>query len=382
MARVVFVNHLTQGSASFYRQEGFARCLRKQGFETTLVCRSSRGVRDHGSTAFDVTQFWAEPFPFRLTSNIRLLARAIRGADIVHINRANPYTATILTLARGSSRAAVVADMEDWDGYGGYSSYIGSYGPKGWALTGCERTFPRTADAVIVVSRLLRSYMLEIGVPREKLFVIHNGFDSDLFRPDVDGKEARDKFGLSDDPVLMYSSTFWEFERSQHERAFTALGMVVKEVPNAWLLLTGREESEIGASLKAAGIMERVVRPGFVPRKELPKLMAAADVAVHMVSDHRFHRASSPMIVPEYMAMGKPVVAPRVGELAEILDGGAGLLVDRADPGSIASAAVALLGDGKLRKRVGEDARAKATRDYSYEAATVRLREAYDKALS
>ena len=383
MARVVFVNHLPRGSASSYRQEGFARCLRRLGFKTSLVCRSGgAGGGDGRSAPFDSVAHWNEPFTFRLGSNARLLARAIRDADIVHINRANPITATLLTLVRRSSRAAVVVDLEDWDGYGGYSSYIGSHGPKGWALTAYERTFPRTADAVVVVSKLLYSYMLSVGVPKEKLFVIHNGFDGDLFSPGVDGCGTRERYGLSGAPVLMYSSTFWDFERRQHETALAALQIVLEEVPDAKLLVTGREESDVIRVLGGGDAGGRVVLPGFVPRAELPQIMAAADVAVHVISDHPFHRASSPMIIPEYMALGKPVVAPRVGELGELLGGGAGVLVDGMDPGSIAQAAVGLIRDRGLRAKVGEAAKEKAWREYSYEKATARLGQAYERALS
>ncbi len=385
MVGVVFVNHLPRGTASSYRQEGFARCLRKEGYETTLVCRAGGSApvnAEGGDAAFGRTLHWVEPFPFRLASNARLLSSAIKGAAVIHINRANPYTATLLSLVRGSSGAAVVVDLEDWDGYGGYASYIGSHGPKGWALTGYERMFPRTADAVVVVSKLLHAYMLSVGVPREKLFLVHNGYDSALFGTDVDGREAREKYGLGDAPVVMYSSTFWEFERKQHEIAFAALRKIVDEVPHVRLLMTGRETSDFGGALAAGGIRERVVRPGFVPREMFPGLMATADVAVHVISNHPFHRASSPVIIPEYMAMGKAVVAPRVGELGEILGDGAGVLVDNVDSDLIASAAVGLLRDDGLRKEVGDRARAKAVRELSYEAGTAKLRQAYEKALS
>ena len=382
MSRVVFVNHLPQGSASSYRQAGFAKCLREDGVETVLVCRSRKqrppdDTAGRGRRPFDRTLCWDEPFPFRMASNLRVLSEAVREADVVHINRANPYTATILSLVRRSSRAALVVDMEDWDGYGGYSSYIGSYGPKGWALTFYEKTFPLTADAVVVVSRLLKSYMLSLGVPERKVSVIHNGFDGELFGRKLDVGSTRERLGLGDSPVVMYSSTFWEFERAQHEAAFSALGLISKEVPEARFLLTGKEESSVAQAIDASGVRGRVVRPGFVPREEFPQVMAAADVALHIITRHPFHAASSPMIVPEYMAMGKPVVAPAIGELTELLGGGAGVLVSDGDPGSLAAAAVRLLRDRDLRRGVGEAARRKAWERYSYEAATGVLKRAY-----
>lgn len=392
MASVVFVNHLPEGSASSYRQAGFARCLRRRGFDTTLVCRGSNAGRESGGSAprsgqgagrdFDRKVYWAEPFPYDLLSNLRVLSGALEGADIVHVNRANPYTATLLAAARRSRRAPLVVDLEDWDGYGGYSSYIRSYGPKGWVLTGFERTFPPKADAVVVVSKLLRSYVLSLGVPQEKVFVVHNGFDDDLFRPEVDGSGVREEYGLSDDPVVMYSSTFWKFERALHETALSSFELVLKEVPEARLLMTGREVLDIGTVLREGRVGSRVVRPGFVPRSAVPELMASADVAIHVISGHPFHAASSPMIIPEYMAMAKPVVAPRIGEIPEMLGDGAGILVDDVEPEPIARETVRLLTDRRLRKRVGGAARLRARERYSYEAGTADLMRAYERALA
>ena len=382
MRSVVFVNHLPRGSASSYRQEGFAKYLRKEGLETTLVCRGS-GVPAVGrGGAYTREVNWTEPFPLMLVQNARLLARAARSADIVHVNRANPFTATLVSLVRGAIRGRVVVDMEDWDGYGGYSTYIQSHGPKGWALTAYERAFPRTADAVVVVSRMLRDYMVRTGVPEERLTVINNGFDEEVFTPGEDSDLARKRYGLAESSVVIYSSTFWEFEKEQHELAFEALRRILKEVPDARLVLTGREDSSISGALRRSGIEGRVVRTGFVPRARLPGIMAAADVAVHVIGADAFHRASSPMIVPEYMAMGKPVVAPRVGELEVILSGGAGVLVDEVDPASIAEAAVRLLRDREEREAVGRRARMKAVEKYSYRSETEELMRVYERALA
>ena len=69
------------------------------------------------------------------------------------------------------------------------------------------------------------------------------------------------------------------------------------------------------------------------------------------------------------------------GELGELHGGGAGVLVDGMDPGSIAQAAVGLIRDRGLRAKVGEAAKEKAWREYSYEKGTARLGQAYERAL-
>ena len=294
----------------------------------------------------------------------------------MHVNRANPYTATLATVARRETRRLVV-DMEDWDGFGGYSSYAGRYDPAGFLLTFYEQTFPRSADEVVVVSGLLQSRMLRAGVPGERISVIPNGFDPDLFHPGVDGRGARSRYGLDGSPVIIYAGSFWPFELEVHRLALRAFARVLGSEPEAKLMVVGRSSRAIADMAKDFGIEKRVAFTGFVPRSEVPGLMAAADVALHMISGHPFHLASSPMIVPEYMAMGKPVVAPALGELRSMLGSGAGLLVGRPDPQELASAVIRVAEDAALRRSLGARAAERARKMYSYELLAERLADVY-----
>ncbi len=386
MDRVVFVNHLKTGSASSYRQAGLAKYLRKLGYHTSLLGRGSQdgnsaSSRDENASAYDETFFWEEQIAGRALQNLLLLRRILREADIVHINRANPYTATLMGFERSSFGGALVVDMEDWDGYGGYSTYARKLGPRGWLLTGYERVFPRMGDAVVVVSQLLRSYMLGVGVPEEKVSIIHNGFDEDLFDPGIDGREARMEYGLGSSPVVMYSGALWSFEREQHEVTLEAFRRVCAQVPDARLLLTGRGDLELKKTIEKLNLEANVVATGFVPRSKMPHLMAAADVALHVISYHPFHRASSPVIIPEYMAMGKAIVAPSSGELPTLLADGSGLLVGGLDSSALAAGVVRLLKDASLRKELGTRAARRSRELYSYRVAAASLKKTYDSAV-
>ncbi len=387
MDKVVFVNHLRTGSASNYRQAGLSRYLRKLGYHTTLIGRESQGgasATSIGSIShpeFDEVIFWDEPIAEKLVSNLSLLSRALHDADVSHVNRANPYTATLTCLDRSSFGGALVVDMEDWDGYGGYSSYARKFGPRGWVLTGYERTFPRMADGVVVVSELLRSYMMSIGVPERKISLIHNGYDEDLFDPSTDGSRVRAEYHLGGSPVVMYSGALWSFEKEQHEVALKAFKKMCMEIPDAKLLITGKGDLELKKTIEEMKLGDNVVTTGFVPRSRMPEVMAAADVALHVISYHPFHRASSPVIVPEYMAMGKPVVAPASGELAFLLADGAGLLVNGLDSSALAAGLVKLLRDASLRVELGATAMRRSKELFSYRVAASALKSAYDNAI-
>lgn len=229
----------------------------------------------------------------------------------------------------------------------------------------------------MTVSHLLTSRMAQLGVPREKMVLIPNGYDEELFNPSMSGGEIREQYALKDSPVVIYMSTFWKFERGLHETALAAFKEVTRQVPDARLLMVGGGNLPVSSLIAERGLEGRVIPTGFVERRRVPMLIASADVALHVISDHPFHAASSPMVMPEYMAMGKPIVAPRTGELAYALTGGAGWLVSGARPDLLATGVVALLKDEQRRHEMGLTAEKKAREEYSYRSLAAKLKAAY-----
>jgi glycosyltransferase involved in cell wall biosynthesis len=108
-------------------------------------------------------------------------------------------------------------------------------------------------------------------------------------------------------------------------------------------------------------------------RRDIPELVAALDVAVNS-SDFE----GTPLSVLEYMALGKAIVATRVGGTPALLsDGTHGVLVEPRDPGALASAIDALLRDPDRRRRLGEAAAARQREQFGLDAMVTRLEELY-----
>jgi glycosyltransferase involved in cell wall biosynthesis len=383
MAKVAFVNHLRLGSASSFRQAGLAKYLARLGVPSDFLGREGHSVTNVAEVppewrCFDRISYWKEPLVPGLGDNVRLLRSVARESSLLHVNRANPYTATVVALGKPLANKLVV-DMEDWDGFGGYSSYAGFYGARGGLLTLYEKSFPRLGDLVLTVSHLLTARMIQLGVPRQKLMLVPNGYDEELFNSSISGEAIRAEYGLGDSPVVIYMSTYWRFEKELHEIALRAFREVSSEHPEARLLMVGGGDLDVRSLVAGFGMEGVVVPNGFVNRKQIPSLIAAADVALHVISDHPFHRASSPMVMPEYMAMGKPIVAPRIGELAYALEGGAGWLADAADPKLLAIGVNALLDDETMRQEMGQKALARVKEEYSYGTLAARLKVAYER---
>jgi glycosyltransferase involved in cell wall biosynthesis len=385
MRRILFTNHLPPGSASCYRQSDLAKYLALRGFRCDFIARSPRGppgpLQEPASPnggPFRSTTYWEEPLERRLLANVRLFRKTIHGEPLIHVSKAFPFTAAVISLAN-HPRKKLSIDMEELDGYGGYASYAGFYGAKGGLLTVCERLFPPQADVVPAVSHHLLERMHQLGVPRDRLLFVPNGYDKDRFNPSVSGEGVREAYSLGDSRVVIYVSTFHRFETELHRVALAAFKLASTEVPDAKMLMVGGGNLDIRSLIAEARLQDRVVPAGRVPREMIPRMIAASDMALHVISNHPFHVSTAPMVVPEYMAMAKAVVAPKIGELAFGLAEGAGLLVERPDPRLLADGMVTLLKDESRREAIGREALKRARAEYSFEVLAARLGAAYDR---
>jgi glycosyltransferase involved in cell wall biosynthesis len=145
--------------------------------------------------------------------------------------------------------------------------------------------------------------------------------------------------------------------------------------PDARLLVVGEgpEGPRLLEELSRRGLCGAAELTGAVPPTEVPGLLGRMDAAVAPYPNlKRFY--FSPLKVYEYMAAGLPVVASRVGQLAELIqDRVNGLLCPPEDALALAAALEELEKDPGLRRRLGEAARATVIREHSWEAVARRL---------
>jgi glycosyltransferase involved in cell wall biosynthesis len=124
---------------------------------------------------------------------------------------------------------------------------------------------------------------------------------------------------------------------------------------------------------RAARDVPGVLFTGPLPHAELPDALASADIGVAPFDPHRHAPLQlgfywSPLKIYEYMAVGLPVVAPSLPRLGRLIEHGReGLLYDPAEPRGLDRALVALA-DADLRRRLGDAARARVVRDFSWAA--------------
>lgn len=242
-----------------------------------------------------------------------------------------------------------------------------------------ERLVVSQADAVLAVSSALRAHAIALGAPPSRVHVLPNGVDPTLFRPGLRDPGVRKRWRLGDGPVLGFVSGL----RPWHgvDDLMPLLAALAPRHPDLRLVVAGDGPARERLVREAAsrGLADAVVFTGWVPHEELAPLVRHFDVglAPYGVPPHAFY--FSPLKLFEYMACGVPVVAPALGQIAEIVrDGVTGLLYPPGDVAALAAACHALLRDPARRARVGGAAAAEIHARYTWDhnaAALIRLVE-------
>ncbi len=191
------------------------------------------------------------------------------------------------------------------------------------------------ADGVIAVSAALRTAMVELGAAPERITVLRNGVDTDLFHP-LDRGTARAALGLTR-PTLI--SVGLLIDRKGHHRVIEAMA----SLPEFELLVVGEgpERPRLEALIARLGLAGRVRLLGARPHSELAACYAAADALVLASS-----REGWANVLLEAMACGTPVIAARIWGNPEVVqEKVAGLIYDENTPEGIVAGVKALFAD-------------------------------------
>jgi glycosyltransferase involved in cell wall biosynthesis len=222
------------------------------------------------------------------------------------------------------------------------------------------------ADRVIVNSAAACREEAAGGVLRTRLVHIPNGIGA-LDPPGV----GRAALGLPDGPLAL---AVGQLERIKgHHVLLRAWPTVRRAVPDASLVLVGdgRRRLDLERQARRLGVADSVRFLGFCC-PATPHL-AACDVLVQPSLTE-----GMPNVVLEAMALGRPVVATRVGGSIELIEEGeTGLLVPPVDADALAGALASLLVDPDRRAALGAAGRRRAREQFSIEAVAARTAALY-----
>jgi len=200
-----------------------------------------------------------------------------------------------------------------------------------------QLALPR-AGRVVAVSRSLAAAARELGVPDDRIDLIGNGVDSELFHP-RDRAAARAELGHAGDTRkwIVYVGRL-EADKGVPDLAI-AFQQVAAARSDAVLVLIGDGKARAAAEEMLKPLGDRVLFLGARPLAEVPVWMGACDILT-LPSHHE----GTPNVLLEALACGRRVVATRVGGIPDVVHRDElGALVPASDPGALAQALLAAL---------------------------------------
>jgi glycosyltransferase involved in cell wall biosynthesis len=200
------------------------------------------------------------------------------------------------------------------------------------------RTLQRS-DKVIAVSDALRSRILALNVPENKVVSLKNGVNKELFNS-MDKTACRNKLSLSpDDRIILFIGNLVPIKGVDH--LIEAVALLGKDREKVKLVIVGGGPLQESLTNKAEslGVRGSVLFAGRRSHDEIPVWMNACDIFCLPSLNE-----GCPNVVLEALACGKPVIATRVGGIPELIRSeDCGFLVQPADTAALAKAMIKAL---------------------------------------
>jgi glycosyltransferase involved in cell wall biosynthesis len=219
-----------------------------------------------------------------------------------------------------------------------------------------EKFLYARATHILVNSPAYKEYMIGKGVPEKKITYIAYGTDVDMFNPQVDGSSIRAELGLQDAFVVLYAGALGQandvdtiLRAAQRLMSYDKIYFVLfgdgKERP--WL----QSEAE---RMK----LTNVIFAGVRAKKEMPLVVASADVCLAILQDIPMFRTTYPNKVFDYMAAGRATVLVIDGISRDLIESSnGGVFVQPGDDELLAKTILELSKDAKRVQQMGQNAR-------------------------
>lgn len=191
---------------------------------------------------------------------------------------------------------------------------------------------PRAAR-IVAVSRSLAAAAEGLGVAPDRVDLVTNGVDAELFQP-RDRTAARAALGRAGDQRrwILYVGRV-EADKGAHDLA-DAFARLAETDPQAALFVVGDGKARAAIAERLAPLGDRATFLGPRPLAEIPQWMAACDLLT-LPSHHE----GTPNVLLEALACGRRVVATRVGGIPDVVHRPElGTLVPVSDPQALAAA--------------------------------------------
>jgi glycosyltransferase involved in cell wall biosynthesis len=228
----------------------------------------------------------------------------------------------------------------------------------------------------VLVDRLFEFKPLELlGV------AIWPSADPALFFPRPPDQTLRSKLGIkSSSKVIVYHGNAHAANVEEVRSLYLSIAALVRSGVDLVLVRLGKDNIEV-ITPELSEVRAHVIHVPFQSRERLPLYLSLADLFVQPGRIDNFNAYRFPSKVPEFLAMGRPVILPFTNIGKEMVDGDDALLLYDGDALEISAAIRRVLNDEALSKRLAKGARNFFECRLSWAKSAVELEKFYTKAL-
>ena len=219
-----------------------------------------------------------------------------------------------------------------------------------------EKFLYARATHILVNSPAYKEYMIGKGVPEKKITYIAYGTDVDMFNPQVDGSSIRVELGLENKFVVLYAGALGQ--ANDIDTILRAAQRLNNEDKIRFVLFgDGKERPRLQSEAERLKLTN-VIFAGVRAKKEMPLVVASADVCLAILQDIPMFRTTYPNKVFDYMAAGRATVLVIDGVSRKLIeDSYGGAYVQPGDDQQLAETILDLSKNVDIVKQMGLNAR-------------------------
>jgi glycosyltransferase involved in cell wall biosynthesis len=219
-----------------------------------------------------------------------------------------------------------------------------------------EKFLYARATHILVNSPAYKEYMVAKGVPENKVTFIAYGTDVDMFNPQVDGSSIRSELGLDDKFIVLYAGALGQ--ANDIDTILRAAERLKDEEKIRFVLFgDGKERGRLQSEAERMKL-SNVLFAGVRAKRDMPLVIASADVCLAILQDIPMFRTTYPNKVFDYMAAGRATVLVIDGITRTLIESSnGGVYVQPGDDEMLAKKILELSKDPKRVQQMGQNAR-------------------------
>ncbi|KRE32488.1 hypothetical protein ASG82_23645 [Mycobacterium sp. Soil538] len=300
-----------------------------------------------------------------------------RNFDLVQVN-SPPDVLVFAALVPRLTGARVLLDLQEpLPEFFATKSGLGERHPAMRLIAAFEQASIRFAHAALTVTEQMRQAFVARGASPDKITVVMDGSDEEIFDPARFPRHVRD-----DDKFVLISHGTIEPQYGL-DTVIRAVARLAAAIPSLELRIVGdgSQRSELQTLASRLGVSDRIIfSPGFVPIDELVATLATSDVGVVAMKRDRFRDLTLAGKMFDYITMGITMVVSPTRSVEETFPAGCFEPFLSDDPGDLARAIQQLHDDPKLAMSYAARAR-NVTQPFSWPVQRGRYWEVVDALL-